>query len=145
MDHEEEGMKEESDEMVPEGVEARKLELEFAVKCKARTAAQSAFRVALWRAVQQQFMVKEQNRSPSAAMQISWACDKIIWSMLCEGKSFAEVEINKMVLHQTSMSQDLFCTPSLSYGIQDSWSRLHSTKEIPGDGCTKELWSCLTD
>jgi hypothetical protein len=22
---------------------------------------------------------------------------------------------------------------------------LYSTKEIPGDGCTKELWSCFTD
>jgi hypothetical protein len=108
-------------------------------------AAQSALRVTLQHAAQQQLMVKEQNISPSAAMQISWACDKIIWSMLCEGKSFAEVEINKMVLHETSMSQDLFCTPSLSYDIQDSWSRLYSTKEIPGDGCTKELWSCLTD
>jgi hypothetical protein len=98
---------------------ARKLELEFAVKCKARMAAQLALRVALQHAAQQQLMVKEQNRSPSAAMRISWACDKIVWSMICEGKSFAEVEINKMVLHQTCLSQDLFCILSLSYEIQE--------------------------
>jgi hypothetical protein len=125
--------------------QARKLELEFAVKCKARMAAQLALRVALQHAAQQQLMVKEQNRSPSAAMRISWACDKIVWSMICEGKSFAEVEINKMVLHQTCLSQDLFCIPSLSYEIQDSWSRSYFTQEIPVDGCTKWLWSCLTD
>jgi hypothetical protein len=47
-------------------------------------AAQSALRVASQHAAQQQLMLKEQNRSPSAAMQISWACDKIIWSMLCD-------------------------------------------------------------
>jgi hypothetical protein len=70
-------------------------------------AAQLALRVALQHAAQQQLMVKEQNRSPSAAMRISWACDKIVWSMICEGKSFAEVEINKMILNVDRDFEDI--------------------------------------
>jgi hypothetical protein len=53
--------------------------------------------VALQLAAQQQLMVKEKNKGPSAAMRISWVFDKLVWSMLCDGEVFAEAEINNMV------------------------------------------------
>jgi len=42
-------------------------------------------------------MEKEKNKSPSYAMRISLQINKVVWSMLVDGKSFAEAEINDMV------------------------------------------------
>lgn len=56
-----------------------------------------ALRKALQGAAQQQLMVKEKNKTPSAAMRISWVFEKLVWSMLCDGDIFAEAEINSMV------------------------------------------------
>jgi hypothetical protein len=78
-------------------VQAQKLDVEFMVKSKARKAARLGLRVALQHAAQQQLALKEKNKSPSSAMRISWAFDKLVWSMICDGESFAEAEINNMV------------------------------------------------
>ena len=40
---------------------------------------------------------KEKNKSPSYAMRISLQNNKVVWSMLVDGKSFAEAEINDMI------------------------------------------------
>lgn len=42
-------------------------------------------------------MEKEKNKSPSYAMRISVQINKVAWSMLVDGKAFAEAEINEMV------------------------------------------------
>jgi hypothetical protein len=42
-------------------------------------------------------MEKEKNKSPSYAMCISLQINKVVWSMLVDGKSFAEAEINDMI------------------------------------------------
>ena len=49
------------------------------------------------KAAQQRLMEKEKNKSPSYAMRISMQINKVVWSMLLDGKSFAEIEINDMV------------------------------------------------
>lgn len=59
--------------------------------------ASASLRMALQKVKQQQLSEKEKNRSPSCAMHISLKIDKVGWSMLLDGKSFAEFEINDMV------------------------------------------------
>lgn len=55
-------------------------------------------RVAMHKAAQARLMEKEKNKSPSFAMRVSLKINKVVWSMLADGKSFAEAEINDMVI-----------------------------------------------
>ncbi|XP_017981411.1 PREDICTED: protein SABRE [Theobroma cacao] len=64
---------------------------------KSRKAASVSLRVALQKAAQLRLMEKEKNKSPSYAMRISLQINKVVWSMLVDGKSFAEAEINDMI------------------------------------------------
>lgn len=62
-----------------------------------RKEAYSTLRTAMQKAAQLRLMEKEKNKSPSCAMRISTRINKVVWSMLADGKSFAEAEINDMV------------------------------------------------
>lgn len=53
--------------------------------------------MAMHKAAEQRLMEKEKNKSPSYAMRVSLQINKVVWSMLLDGKSFAEAEINDMV------------------------------------------------
>jgi hypothetical protein len=64
---------------------------------KFRKTASASLRMALQKAAQLRLMEKEKNKSPSYAMRISVQINKVVWSMLVDGKSFAEAEINDMV------------------------------------------------
>ncbi|GAU32478.1 hypothetical protein TSUD_316850, partial [Trifolium subterraneum] len=64
---------------------------------KSRKAASVALRLALQKAAQLRLAEKEKNKSPSYAMRISLQINKVVWSMLVDGKSFAEAEINDMI------------------------------------------------
>ncbi|XP_065880968.1 protein SABRE isoform X2 [Euphorbia lathyris] len=64
---------------------------------KSKKAASASLRLALQKAAQQRLMEKEKNKSPSYAMRISLKINKVVWSMLIDGKSFAEAEINDMI------------------------------------------------
>ncbi|KAL1194358.1 Protein SABRE [Cardamine amara subsp. amara] len=64
---------------------------------KSRKAASASLRMALQNAAQLRIMEKEKNKSPSYAMCISLQINKVVWSMLVDGKSFAEAEINDMI------------------------------------------------
>ncbi|WJX41203.1 hypothetical protein P8452_28592 [Trifolium repens] len=64
---------------------------------KFRKAASVALRLALQKAAQLRLTEKEKNKSPSYAMRISLQIKKVVWSMLVDGKSFAEAEINDMI------------------------------------------------
>ena len=57
--------------------------------------------MALQKAAQLRLMEKEKNKSPSYAMRISIRISKVVWSMLQDGKSFGEAELNDMVSLQT--------------------------------------------
>ncbi|XP_010276667.1 PREDICTED: protein SABRE-like isoform X1 [Nelumbo nucifera] len=63
---------------------------------KSRKAASVSLRMALQKAAQVRLMEKEKNKSPSCAMRISLRINKVAWSMLLDGKSFSEAEINHM-------------------------------------------------
>ncbi|MED6162262.1 hypothetical protein PIB30_068709 [Stylosanthes scabra] len=88
-----------ADEVVPDGIEEiQELRKELVVAKKARKEAYASLRVALQKAAQLHLMEKEKkSKSPSHAMHISLQINKIVWSMLIHGKSFAEVEINDMI------------------------------------------------
>lgn len=73
------------------------LKKEFANTQKSRKAASAVLRMALQKAAQLRLMEKEKNKSPSYAMRISLRINKVVWSMLADGKTFAEAEINNMV------------------------------------------------
>ncbi|OIW02537.1 hypothetical protein TanjilG_12851 [Lupinus angustifolius] len=62
-----------------------------------RKEAYAALRVEMHKAAQQRLMEKEKHKSPSYAMRISLQINKVVWSMLVDGKSFAEAEINDMI------------------------------------------------
>ncbi|XAR62068.1 hypothetical protein NMG60_11016663 [Bertholletia excelsa] len=62
-----------------------------------RKAASTSLRMALQKAAQLRLMEKEKNKTPSCAMRISMQINKVVWSMLADGKSFSEVEINDMI------------------------------------------------
>lgn len=64
---------------------------------KSRKAASTSLRTALQKAAQLRLVEKEKNKSPSCAMHVSVQINKVGWSMLVDGKSFAEAEINDMV------------------------------------------------
>ncbi|KAJ1691792.1 hypothetical protein LUZ63_015947 [Rhynchospora breviuscula] len=64
---------------------------------KLRKVASSALRKALQKAAHVRLMEKEKNKSPSCAMRISMRINKVVWSMLADGKTFAETEINDMI------------------------------------------------
>ncbi|KAJ4966887.1 hypothetical protein NE237_018736 [Protea cynaroides] len=63
---------------------------------KSRKAASASLRVALQKAAQMRLLEKEKNKSPSYAMRVSLKINKVVWSMLQDGKSFAEAEINNL-------------------------------------------------
>ncbi|OEL18536.1 Protein SABRE [Dichanthelium oligosanthes] len=62
-----------------------------------RKSASSALREALQKAAQLRLTEKEKNKTPSCAMRISMKISKVVWSMLADGNTFAEAEINDMV------------------------------------------------
>nr|XP_009795849.1 PREDICTED: uncharacterized protein LOC104242493 isoform X2 [Nicotiana sylvestris] len=64
---------------------------------KSRKVASASLRMALQKAAQLRLMEKEKNKSPSCAMRISLQINKVVWSMLVDGRSFAEAEINDMI------------------------------------------------
>ncbi|KAJ7958900.1 Golgi-body localization protein domain isoform 1 [Quillaja saponaria] len=64
---------------------------------KSRKAASAVLRMAMQKAAQLRLMEKEKNKSPSYAMRLSLQINKVVWSMLVDGKSFAEAEINDMI------------------------------------------------
>ncbi|MQM05227.1 hypothetical protein Taro_038032, partial [Colocasia esculenta] len=79
------------------GREVHKLKTELGNIQKSRKAASAALRETLQRAAQLRLMEKEKNKSPSCAMRISMRINKVVWSMLADGKSFAEAEIINMI------------------------------------------------
>jgi hypothetical protein len=54
-------------------------------------------RSAMQKAAQARLMEKEKNKSPSCAMRVSMRINKVVWSMLADGKAFSEAEINDIV------------------------------------------------
>lgn len=75
----------------------QRLKKELANAQKSRKAASASLRMALQKAAQHRLMEKDKNKSPSYAMRISLQIYKVVWSMLVDGKSFAEAEINDMI------------------------------------------------
>lgn len=53
--------------------------------------------MALQKAAQLRLMEKENNKNPYYAMGISLRINRVVWSMLTDGKYFAEAELNDMV------------------------------------------------
>ncbi|CAM6099053.1 unnamed protein product [Calypogeia fissa] len=82
-----------------QSAEIQMLEREFIAMRVERRSAYLTLRDTLQCAAQQRLMEKEKHRTPLAAMRISWAIDKFVWSMLCDGESFAEAEISSMILN----------------------------------------------
>eukprot|EP00250_Pteridium_aquilinum_P012865 c20993_g1_i1 orf=354-8423(+) len=76
-----------------------RLNEDWSRKLKSRKVAARSLRIALQRAAQQRFKEKEKTKSIPSAMRISWAIDKIVWSMLSDGQTFAEAEISNMNLN----------------------------------------------
>ncbi|KAL8172011.1 hypothetical protein V2J09_023815 [Rumex salicifolius] len=64
---------------------------------KSRKAAIASLRTTMQKAAELRLMEKEKNKSPSYAMRVSLQINKVAWSMLVDGKSFAESEINDMI------------------------------------------------
>jgi flagellar biosynthesis GTPase FlhF len=64
-----------------------------------RKSASSALREELHKAAQS-CLEKGKNKTPSCAMRISMKISKVVWSMLADGNTFAEAEINDMVRAQ---------------------------------------------
>ncbi|CAN1185325.1 Protein SABRE [Linum perenne] len=76
-------------------VEAMKKEV---VEAKtSRKEASSSLREAMQKAAQLRLMEKEKNKSPSYAMRVSLQINKVVWSMILDGKPIAEAEINDMI------------------------------------------------
>ncbi|GMH14037.1 hypothetical protein Nepgr_015878 [Nepenthes gracilis] len=75
----------------------QKLRIELARVQKSRNIASASLRTALQKAAQLRLTEKEKNKSPSYAMRISLQINKVVWSMLVDGKAFAEAEINDMI------------------------------------------------
>ncbi|XP_039039064.1 protein SABRE-like [Hibiscus syriacus] len=84
---------------------------------KLRKEAAAALRVTMQKAAQQRLMEKEKNKSPSCAMRVSVHTTKVAWSMLMDGKPFAEVEINDLIYDYDRDYKDigvaLFTTKSI--------------------------------
>ncbi|KAE8682183.1 Protein KINKY POLLEN [Hibiscus syriacus] len=116
-DDEDEG--EEADAVVPSGVEEVEL-AKIALEKKEwehKKEATAALRVTMQKAAQQRLMEKEKNKSPSCAMRVSVHTTKVAWSMLMDGKPFAEVEINDLIYDYDRDYKDigvaLFTTKSI--------------------------------
>nr|GMD85005.1 protein SABRE isoform X1 [Ipomoea batatas] len=75
----------------------QKLKEELASAKKSRKASSVPLRAALQKAAQIRLMEKEKNKSPSHAMRLYLKINKFAWSMLIDGKSFGEAEINDMI------------------------------------------------
>lgn len=75
----------------------QRLKNELGYVRKSRKEASALLRIALQKAAELRLMEKEKNKSPSYAMRISVQINKVAWSMLVDGKAFAEAEINEMV------------------------------------------------
>ncbi|XP_057533189.1 protein SABRE isoform X1 [Amaranthus tricolor] len=75
----------------------QRLKNELGYVRKSRKEASALLRIALQKAAELRLMEKEKNKSPSYAMRISVQINKVAWSMLVDGKAFAEAEINEMI------------------------------------------------
>ncbi|WJX63369.1 hypothetical protein P8452_48262 [Trifolium repens] len=73
------------------------LKRELVTAQKSRKEAHASLRMAMQKAAQVHLMEKEKNKSPSFAMRIFLQINKVVWSMLLDGKPFAEAEINDMI------------------------------------------------
>ncbi|XP_045828251.1 protein SABRE-like isoform X2 [Trifolium pratense] len=73
------------------------LKRELVTAQKSRKEAHASLRIAMQKAAQEHLMEKEKNKSPSFAMRIFLQINKVVWSMLLDGKPFAEAEINDMI------------------------------------------------
>ncbi|KAM0840220.1 hypothetical protein ACQ4PT_059829 [Festuca glaucescens] len=62
-----------------------------------RKEAYCMLRSAMQKAAQVRLMEKEKNKSPSCAMRVSMRINKVVWSMLADGKAFSEAEINDII------------------------------------------------
>ncbi|KAK9070488.1 hypothetical protein SSX86_010890 [Deinandra increscens subsp. villosa] len=75
----------------------QKLRKEVVNAQKARKAAAASLKVVTRKAAQQRLMEKEKNKGPSCAMGLSFKLKKVAWSMLLDGKTISEIEINDMI------------------------------------------------
>ncbi|KAL2317608.1 hypothetical protein Fmac_031484 [Flemingia macrophylla] len=91
--------KEENLWMIDSGIAllVQELKRELVNARKSWKEAYASLRVVMQKASQQRLMEKEKNKSPSYAMRISLQINKVVWSMLLDGKSIAEVEISDMI------------------------------------------------
>lgn len=64
---------------------------------QSRKTAYTALRICVKNAAELRLLEKDKNKRPSSAMRISLQINKVIWSMVLDGKTFAEVEIDNMV------------------------------------------------
>lgn len=74
----------------------QKLRIELVDAQKSRKAVAASLRVVSRKVAQQQLMEKEKNKGPSCAMRLSLQLKKVAWSMLLDGKSISEIEINDL-------------------------------------------------
>lgn len=75
----------------------QKLRIELVDAHKSRKAAAASLRVVSRKVAQQRLMEKEKNKGPSCAMRLSLQLKKVAWSMLLDGKSISEIEINDLI------------------------------------------------
>ncbi|KAJ0518235.1 putative FMP27, GFWDK domain-containing protein [Helianthus annuus] len=75
----------------------QKLRKEVVNAQKARKAAAASLKVVLRKAAAERLMEKEKNKGPSCAMSVSFKLKKVAWSMLLDGKTISEIEINDMI------------------------------------------------
>ncbi|PPR86532.1 hypothetical protein GOBAR_AA34163 [Gossypium barbadense] len=116
-------------------VKVQGLKKELVNAKKFRKEASAALRVTMQKAAQQRLMEKEKNKSPSCAMRVSVQITKVVWSMLMDGKSFAEVEINDMMSRpELTVIKKLAPSSSLIYDFdrdyRDVGVALFTTKSI---------------
>ncbi|XP_010545182.1 PREDICTED: protein KINKY POLLEN [Tarenaya hassleriana] len=64
---------------------------------QSRNAAYTALHTAVQNAAELRLLEKDKSKKPSSAMRISFQINKVIWSMLLDGKTFTEVEIDNMI------------------------------------------------
>ncbi|ESQ46165.1 hypothetical protein EUTSA_v10000004mg [Eutrema salsugineum] len=64
---------------------------------QSRKTAYTALRISVKNAAELRLLEKDKNKRPSSAMRISLQINKVVWSMLLDGKTFAEVEIDNMI------------------------------------------------
>lgn len=81
----------------PKSMLVKRLKKELVNVRNGRKEAYSLLRSAMQKAAQVRLMEKEKNKSPSCAMRVSMRINKVVWSMLADGKSFSEAEINDII------------------------------------------------